>query len=33
MSIVSDRKKGKRIYNELLRDYINIDRANVEMGK
>ena len=33
MSIVSDRKKGKRIYNELLRDYINIDRANVENGK
>ena len=33
MSVVSDRKKETHVYNELLRDNINIDRASIENGK
>ena len=30
MSVVSDRKKETHVYNELLRENINIDRASIE---
>ena len=33
MSVVSDRKKETHVYNELLRENINIDRASIENGK
>lgn len=33
MSVVSDRKKETYVYNELLRENINIDRASIENGK
>lgn len=33
MSVVSDRKKETHVYNELLRENINIDRASIENGE
>lgn len=33
MSVVSDGKKETHVYNELLRENINIDRASIENGK
>lgn len=33
MSVVSDRKKETHVYNKLLRENINIDRASIENGK